>query len=134
LLPSTSSLSLAGGNLLLAAGRSPLVYWSSDGGNTWTFFGYGLDSSGSYAACSTTSNFIFLDYSGFFLWRRLLSDFNGADLVTSVPTVAKPPGPLEIYDVLGRLVYEGPVASKPILSSGLYFEQTGRTVKKVWIP
>lgn len=105
------------------------VFRSTDSGTTWTNI-----TQGNWMGPAITSGLGYLFVGGNYLFRRPLSDLNGNDFVSPPPEAVEAISVLKIYDLLGRLIYRGPVSSKPLLSVGFYFERTGSTVKKVWVP
>jgi photosystem II stability/assembly factor-like uncharacterized protein len=127
------SLLTVNGNVI--AGIQGGIFISRDSGLTWEPFGQGLPAGSWPFYLIAHGDYLFagLQNSGG-VWRRPLSDLNGNDFVSPPPQAMESIGVLKIYDLLGRLIYRGPASSKPLLSAGFYFERTGSTVKKVWVP
>ena len=124
-------LSLVTVNGIVIAGMEYTVVSSKDYGLTWQSFDEGWPPGVDPSSLIEFDNYIFAGSEIYGLFRRPLSDIA---VVNPAPVLSQHSNALEIYDVLGRLLYRGTPAEKPQLPGGFYFECTGSAVRKVWVP
>ena len=122
-------------NGYVVVGMKNTILRSRDSGLTWQSFAQGWPSGTDATYLTAFDGYFFAGSNdGPGIWRRPISDLAGGDYVSPPTKVTQSSGPLEIYDVLGRLIYHGAAKEKPTLPGGLYFERQGTIVQKIWVP